>query len=103
MTKTTLSSSFQINRLRAAAGLIPIIEDGLFKKTISVERASVMANFCAWAHDQPSPEPEVKNLAKIISDGLERIEAAIAAGEHQAGPRGNGKNQIQVDKNRGVL
>lgn len=82
MPKTVLISTPQLNRLRAAAGLIPIIEDGLFQKTISLERASAMASFCAWAHDQAGAEPDAEAFTKIISDGLERIESAIAsAGE----------------------
>ena len=82
MPKTIPTSTPQLNRLRAAAGLIPIIEDGLFQKTISVERASVMASFCAWAHDQAGMEPDAEAFAKIISDGRGRIESAIAlAGE----------------------
>lgn len=78
MPKTIPNSTPQLNRLRAAAGLIPIIEDGLIQKTISIERASVMASFCAWAHDQADVEPGTEAFAKIISDGLERIESVIS-------------------------
>lgn len=84
MSKHIPNTTPQLNRLRAAAGLIPIVEDGLFQKTISTERASVMAAFCAWAHDQPCDAPESKELALAISQGLERIEAAIAASESKS-------------------
>lgn len=84
MPKPPPAPSPQLNRLRAAAGLIPIIEDGLFQKTISVERASVMASFCAWAHDQAGAAPESQALAQLIRAGLERIDAAIAAAEGTA-------------------
>jgi hypothetical protein len=77
MPKKISTATPQLNRLRAAAGLIPIIEDGLLQKTISVERASVMATFCAWAHDQSVNDSEAEALAKDISEGLERIETAI--------------------------
>jgi hypothetical protein len=68
------------NRLRAAAGLIPIIENGLFQKTISAERASIMAAFCAWARDQTCSDASTTELAEIVSSGLERIDAAIERG-----------------------
>jgi len=35
-----------INRLRAAAALIPIIESGFLESRLSVERAVLMASFC---------------------------------------------------------
>lgn len=38
-----------LNRLRAAAGLIPIIEAGLGDGKLANERAALMCEFCAWA------------------------------------------------------
>ncbi|TXH03132.1 MAG: hypothetical protein E6R05_03435 [Candidatus Moraniibacteriota bacterium] len=84
MAKSLPNATPQLNRLRAAAGLIPIIEDGLRKGTLTPDRASIMATFCAWAHDQSCEEADTQALAKSISDGLERIEAMIA--EHQEQP-----------------
>ncbi len=52
----------EINRLRAAAALIPIIESGLVTSSISVERPSLMASFCEWTVEKPSDDPEVARL-----------------------------------------
>lgn len=78
MAKSIPDSTPQLNRLRAAAGLIPIIEDGLSKGTLTPDRASLMAAFCAWAHDQSCENGDTQTLAKAISDGLERIELKIS-------------------------
>lgn len=78
MTKPIPEPTPQLNRLRAAAGLIPIIEDGLILGSISHERASIMAAFCAWAYDQANGDANTQALAQTIQDGLERIEARLA-------------------------
>ena len=67
----------EINRLRAAAALIPIIESGLVASKISSERASLMASFCEWTVENPSCDPDLVKLAETIGDGLKRIKAAI--------------------------
>lgn len=79
MSKSIPDATPRLNRLRAAAGLIAIIEDGLVKGTLTRDRASVMAAFCAWAHDQPCEDADTQALTRTISDGLERIESMIAA------------------------
>jgi len=84
MAKSLPDTTPQLNRLRAAAGLIPIIEDGLTKGTLTPDRASVMAAFCAWAHDQSGEDVNTQALAKVISDGLERIELKISKRLEQA-------------------
>ena len=78
MAKSLPDTTPQLNRLRAAAGLIPIIEDGLAKGTLTPERATAMAAFCAWAYDQPPGEKETQELSRTIREGLERIELMIA-------------------------
>lgn len=83
MAKSIPNTTPQLNRLRAAAGLIPIIEDGLIQGTLSPERASIMAAFCVWAHDQSCEDVDTQSLAKTISDGLERIESRIAQRQEQ--------------------
>ena len=83
MAKSIPNTTPQLNRLRAAAGLIPIIEDGLIQGTLSPERASIMAAFCVWAHDQSCEDMDTQSLAKTISDGLERIESRIAQRQEQ--------------------
>ncbi len=69
----------EINRLRAAAALIPIIESGLVTSSISVERASLMASFCEWTVEKPSDDPEVARLAQAVGSGLKRVQAALSS------------------------
>lgn len=73
-----LASSPVLNRLRAAAGLIPLIEDGLRQSTITPEKAALMAEFCAWAanHEHRS-DPESDRLAKVVTEGLTRLSALL--------------------------
>lgn len=78
MAKSLPDTTPQLNRLRAAAGLIPIIEDGLTKGTLTPDRATAMAAFCVWAHDQSCGTTDTEELARTISEGLARIEAGIA-------------------------
>jgi hypothetical protein len=84
MAKSLPDTTPQLNRLRAAAGLIPIIEDGLTKGTLTPDRASLMAAFCEWAHSQSCEDADTQSLAKTISDGLERIELKISNCQKQA-------------------
>lgn len=67
-----------INRLRAAAALIPIIESGLAAATITVERAALMASFCEWSAAKVSTDPETVKLTKIVDSGLQRLKIALA-------------------------
>jgi hypothetical protein len=69
----------EINRLRAAAALIPIIEAGLLASKLSVERAAVMASFCEWTVEQPSDDPNVVKLAETVGSGLKRIKMALSS------------------------
>ena len=77
MSKKTNHAAPEINRRRAAAALIPIIESGLVASKISSERAALMAFFCEWALEKPSCDPESAKLAEAIGDGLKRIKVAI--------------------------
>lgn len=62
-----------LNRLRAAAALIPIVESGLADSKIAHDRAALMAAFCEWATEcVPTCSEEEKLVAKI-KDGLERL------------------------------
>jgi len=65
--------------LRAAAGLIPIIEAGLIDSKLSVERAALMASFCEWTTEKRSADPEAIKLAGSVDEGLKRIKMALAA------------------------
>jgi len=72
-------STPELNRLRAAAGLIPLIEDGLRDSKIDPERAALMAEFCLWAVSQKlEGEPEASRLIGDIERGLERIKTQLA-------------------------
>lgn len=62
-----------LNRLRAAAGLIPLIEDGLHQARMGVQRAENMVNFCEWATDHELTCDEAVRLTTDIKEGLERI------------------------------
>jgi len=60
-----------LNRLRAAAGLIPIIETGLNDGKLANERAALMCEFCAWAAGQGEDlGQEGEKLAAEIQVGL---------------------------------
>jgi hypothetical protein len=68
-----------LNRLRAAAGLLPLIESGLRDGKISRDRAGLMAEFCSWAADQNADAGEVSiKLATEIRDGLERLRLTLS-------------------------
>ncbi len=71
----------ELNRLRAALALIPIIESGLNQKTISIEKASLMASFCEWAYAQNALRPETEMLVRDIGAGLKRLESALSSAD----------------------
>ena len=71
----------EINRLRAAAALIPIIEAGLIDSKISPQRASPMVTFCEWATENISDDPHVVRLAQAVEIGLKRVKETLAAVE----------------------
>lgn len=70
-------STPEINRLRAAAALIPIIESGLLESKLSVERAALMASFCEWTTEKVPDDPEAVKLAETVGSGLKRIKMAL--------------------------
>ena len=78
MSKQIAPPSPEINRLRAAAALIPIIESGLADSKLSPERASLMAAFCEWTTDSTFDKPEAVKLATKVKDGLERLKAVLS-------------------------
>lgn len=69
----------ELNRLRAAAGLIPIIESGLARSQLSNERAALTCEFCVWAleHDTAG-DKESEKLVQEIREGLERIRLTLS-------------------------
>lgn len=73
MPKSLPAPSPKLNRLRAAAALIPLIESGIADAKLSLERAALMASFCEWASEiQPSDEAETQLLERI-REGLQRL------------------------------
>lgn len=73
MAKQIPPASPELNRLRAAAALIPIIESGLDESKLSTERAALMASFCEWALDADQADPDAMKLSENIRCGLERL------------------------------
>jgi len=78
MSKKILPSTPEINRLRAAAALISIIESGLVASKITLERAALMATFCEWAVEKPPCDPDAVKLAATVGSGLKRIKGTFA-------------------------
>jgi hypothetical protein len=71
----------ELNRLRAAVALIPIIESGLSDSKLSVERAALMASFCEWAAAVKLDTPEAIKLSQSLSAGLARLKTVLVAEE----------------------
>lgn len=67
-----------LNRLRAAAGLVPIIETGLADGKLSHERAALMASFCEWAIQDPIHDEDESRLAESIHQGLDRLKRQLS-------------------------
>lgn len=80
MTRTIKPATPELNRLRAAIALIPIIESGLAGANISRERAVEMTRFCEWAATC-SPEGEAESrLLATLSTKLLRLKCVLVAG-----------------------
>ena len=77
MSKTPAPATPELNRLCAAAGLIPIIETGLSDGKLSIERAVLMASFCEWAVRLETQDAEQKRLVEIVTEGLNRLRARM--------------------------
>lgn len=68
-----------LNRLRAAAGLIPIIEAGLSDGKLASEKAALMCEFCTWAAGQGDQlGDEGDKLTSALEEGLSRLKEAMA-------------------------
>jgi hypothetical protein len=78
MPKSLPMPSPELNRLRAAAALIPIIESGLAEAKWSAERVALMASFCEWAAELTPSEPEEIKLSESIRDGLQRLKSRLS-------------------------
>ena len=79
--QTSSSPNAELNRLRAAVALIPIIESGLSDSKLSVERAALMASFCEWAATVKLDTPEAIKLSQSLNAGLARLKTVLVADE----------------------
>lgn len=79
MSKILTPATPELNRLRAAAGLIPIIETGLADGKLTIERAALMASFCEWAVTFDTQDAEQSRLVMIVTNGLERLKVCMSA------------------------
>lgn len=78
MSKSLPLPSPELNRLRAASALIPIIESGLAESKLSAERAALTASFCEWAAEITPSDPEESKLSESIFRGVERLKLRFA-------------------------
>ena len=69
----------KLNRLRAAAALLPQIEAGYADGKIGREKAALSAEFCVWALSEIPSDAESARLAEQIGAGLKSLEAALSA------------------------
>lgn len=79
MSKAPTPATPELNRLRAAAGLIPIIEMGLADGKLSIERAALMASFCEWAVTFDTQNSEQQRLVEVVVNGLARLQVRMSA------------------------
>lgn len=69
-----------LNRIRAAAGLIPLIEAGLKDGKLTNERAVLMCEFCARAAGHGDDlRDEGEKLTSTVEAGLSRLKLVLAS------------------------
>ena len=74
--------SAALNRLRAAAGLLPQIESGLRDRKITVEKATLSAEFCRWTlNNAAEAGPDGEPFAKSLEVGLESLRRVLEGAE----------------------
>lgn len=67
-----------LNRLRAAAALIPVVELGLFSGKMDLERATYMAEFCVRSIEKCAEDnEESRQLILKIKEGLDRLKIIL--------------------------
>ena len=79
MPKSIPTPTPQLNRLRAAVGLIPLIESGLANRSLSAERVVQMMRFCEWAATIHPDNSEEERLADVAAQGLVRLKTKVSA------------------------
>lgn len=75
--QTSISPNAELNRLRAAVALIPIIESGLSDSKLSIERAALMSSFCEWAAAVKLDTPEAIKLSQSLNAGLAKLKMVL--------------------------
>ncbi len=80
MSSKVPAPSAALNRLRAAAGLLPQIEAGLRDGKIAKEKAALSAEFCRWALDNAAEAgPDGEPFALALASGLESLRRVLEA------------------------
>lgn len=74
------TASSKLNRLRAAAALIPIIQSDFADKKLSRERAVNMISFIEWTASTPAENPAEQKLLNEVIAGLSRLKDALDKG-----------------------
>lgn len=77
MSKMPLPPTPERNRLRAAVGLIPLIDTGLRDGKLSEARVRQMIAFCHWAASGEVSDPDLRDLQAQIQGGLQRLDEQI--------------------------
>lgn len=77
MTKMPLPPTPERNRLRAAIGLIPLIEAGLRDGKLSESRVKQMTAFCHWAASVEVTEPDLRDLQAQIQAALAHLDERL--------------------------
>lgn len=77
MSKMPLPPTPERNRLRAAAGLIPLIEAGLRDGKLSEARSRQMTGFCRWAASAEVTDPDLRDLQAQIQAALAHLDERL--------------------------
>ncbi len=78
MTYQKTVSDAALNRLRAAAGVVGIIESGLASERLTRENALRMLAFCNSVVIQTATQKEEERLLATLRQGLTRISLALS-------------------------
>ena len=79
MSTTTFPDGTELNRLRSAAALIPIVRSNLSNGKISRSRAQGTINFLEWAATCPPTSTEEAKLLEVICAGIDDLRNTLAA------------------------
>lgn len=66
-------------RCRSRFLLQPLIESCLADSKLTVERAAIIAAFCAWTMENVFDNPDVVKLAEVVASGLKRVKMALSS------------------------